>query len=223
MSSLRGWWGTFSYNYGWSDYVTYIDGWIPKLALSVPIIGYLILFNDKISELLVFKELANEETIKFGLSGIERLRLIYFGLIFLGVSNLVYLFKKPYQFKHGKNLVDYTRTALDLFTLSAYIQIESTIRHEGHLTVEVKGRDSVWKDFLLATNNTKVVDWEGTKSKYGDLLRNLLAENFFRYDRKRRCWLTLCLFLTTVGYVFMLAPSFDLFVKVCVSVFDGVV
>lgn len=89
MRSLKGWWQTFSYNYCWSDYVAYIDGWIPKLALSVPIIGYLILFNDKISEILIFKELANEDTLSFGLSGVQRLRLIYFGLILLGVSNFI--------------------------------------------------------------------------------------------------------------------------------------
>ena len=230
MKSIGAWWQTFSYNYCWSDYVAYIDGWIPKLALSVPIIGYLILFNDKISELLVFKELANEEIIQFGLSGIERLRIIYFGLIFLGISNLIYLLKKPYQFKHGKNLADYTRTGLELFTLGDYIQIHGTIRHEGHLTLHGKYYDSEWDGFLEVSKNTgegteKITrdgDWEGAKSKYGGLLRGLLAENYFRYDTKRRFWLSLCLIATTLGYFLMLVPSFDLFMKVCISTFGTV-
>jgi len=39
MSSVKIWWQTFSYNYCWSDYVKYIDGWIPKLALSEESMG----------------------------------------------------------------------------------------------------------------------------------------------------------------------------------------
>ena len=83
MRSLKSWWQTFTYNYSWSDYVGYIDGWIPKLALSVPILGYLILFNDSVSEIISFKHLAKEEINSFGLEGASRLRLLYFGLIFL--------------------------------------------------------------------------------------------------------------------------------------------
>ena len=78
-------WETFTYNYSWSDYVGYIDGWIPKLALSVPILGYLILFNDSVSEILSFKYLAKEGVGDFGLEGATRLRLLYFGLICLGI------------------------------------------------------------------------------------------------------------------------------------------
>lgn len=228
MRSLKSWWQTFSYNYSWSDYVKYIDGWIPKLALSVPIIGYLILFNDKVSDLLIFKAIANEDTLLFGLTGIQRLRLIYFGLIFLGISNFIYLLKKPYQFKLGTNLVDYTRTCLEVFTLGDYIQMHGTIRHEGHLTLHGKYYDSEWDGFLDAAKNTgegtdKVQrdgDWEGAKSKYGGLLRDILAENFFRYDIGRRFWLSLCFALSTTGYLLMLTPSVDLFIKVCVSTFS---
>lgn len=225
MRSLKSWWRIFSYNYCWSDYVAYIDGWIPKIALSVPIIGYLILFNDKISEMLIFKELANEEALSFGLNGIQRLRLLYFGLIFLGVSNFIYKLKKPYQFKFGSNLVDYTRTCLEVFTLSDYTQIHGTIRNEGHLTRSGKYYDSEWEGFRNASTNigegtNKVErngDWERAKSKYGGLLRGILSENFFRYDIGRRFWLSLCIFLSTLGYLLMLAPSIDLFLKVCIS------
>ena len=106
MRRIKSWWRGFIYNYRWSDYVVYIDGWIPKLAFSVPILGYLILFNDKISGLLIFQQLANEQLSSFGLSGVQRLRLLYFGLIFLGVSNFIYHVRKPYQFKFGSNFID---------------------------------------------------------------------------------------------------------------------
>jgi hypothetical protein len=52
-------WSTFSYNYRWSDYVAALDGWIAKSAMTVPIVGYLILFNDSVSEHLSFNTLAS--------------------------------------------------------------------------------------------------------------------------------------------------------------------
>ncbi|ESQ09362.1 MAG TPA: hypothetical protein DIW77_05960 [Chromatiaceae bacterium] len=61
MNPIQYKWQRVVYNYRWSDYVGYIDDWIPKIALSVPIVGYLILFNDRVSDMLVFKDLTNEQ------------------------------------------------------------------------------------------------------------------------------------------------------------------
>ena len=227
MRSLNFWWSDFSYNYRWSDYVKYIDGWIPKLALSVPIIGYLILFNDKMSELLIFDEIANEDTLPFGLSGLQRLRILYFGLIFLGISNFIYHINKPRHFKLGTNLADYTKVCLEMLNLGDYSQMHHTIREEGHLTPNGKYYDSEWDGFEESATNTnegtdqvlRDGDWEGAKRKYGGLLREILAENYFRYDIKQRFWLSLCLTLSTIGYALLLVPSLDLFIKVCVSSF----
>ena len=218
-------WQTFIYNYRWSDYVNYIDGWIPKLALAVPVLGYLILFNDQITQSIVFKKIANEGSLEFGLESVERLRLIYFGLIFLGVSNFLYRIKKPHQFKFGDNFVDYCRTGLEIFTLGDWIDMHGSIRHQGHLSTKGKYYDSQWDGFLEAAENTgegshKVErdgDWEIAKRKYGGLLRDILYENFFRSDISRRGWLTFCLSLSTLGYLFLLLPSLDLFIKVVIS------
>ena len=227
MNAIKNRWQTFIANYRWSDYVVFIDGWIPKLALSVPVFGYLILFNDKISEILIFKELANEQSITWGLSGAERLRLLYFGLIFLSVSNVIYRIKKPYQFKFGTNLIEYSRTCLETFTLSNYIDMHNNIRDEGHLTISGTYFDSEWRGFLEAAKNTgegtdKVIrdgGWESAKSQYGNLLRNILSEAFFRCDTSRRNWLTICISISTLGYICLLLPSLDLFIKVLLTTF----
>ena len=211
---------TFKYNYRWSDYVRYIDGWIPKLALSVPILGYLILFNDKISDILTFKTIINEESLSFGLSGLQRLRLLYFGLIFLGISNFIYRLKKPYLFKFGTNLVDYTKTCLELFTNSDYLQMSHTIQQEGALTSGGKYCEEEWNCFSDASKNiydSEAKGWEITKSKYGGLLRGMLNDIFFRYDRGRRFWLSTCLTLSSLGYILLVTPSIDLFIKVFIS------
>ena len=85
-SYWRSRWSSFDYNFGWSDYVFLFDGWVAKCAMAVPIIGYLILFNDTISQQLSFNKLASEDVLGFGLSSAARLKFIYFGLIFFGFS-----------------------------------------------------------------------------------------------------------------------------------------
>lgn len=222
ISSLKWWWQTFEYNYSWSDWVPYIDGWIPRFSLLFPVVGYLILVNDEIAKLLEFHHLTGTEHYAWGLSAVTRLRLMYYGLFFLGVSNFIYRLRKPYAFRFGSNVADYTRTALDLFTLSDYVQINDTIGHEGHRTLDGKYYDSEWDGFLKAARNegegTERVrstgSWEDAKRQYGSLLRSMLRENFFRSCIRRRISLTICLLLSTLGYVLLAIPSIDLFAKV---------
>jgi hypothetical protein len=213
-------WDTFSYNYRWSDYVSLFDGWIARCSMAVPIIGYLILFNDSISQHLSFNNLANENLVWFGLSSILRLKLIYFGLIFLGAANIIYRWRRPFVFKIGTNRFDYVEKALEHFTVSAYIDIHGTIRHQGHHTLHGKYDDAEYDAFLdLAVGEgpagaARDVNWAAAKSRYEGLLRAMLIENFARNDVKRRFSLSCCLALSLTGYLLLAIPSADLLIKV---------
>jgi hypothetical protein len=218
-------WQIFWYNFGWSDWVAYIDGWIPRFALFVPVIGYLILFNDSVGTVLVFEYLAEERITQFGLSGQERLRFVYFGLFALGISNLIFRFKKPYVFTFGTNRSDYMRTCLEVFTFQDFLQLHGTIRHRGHLTLDGKYYDSEWDGFVEAATNTgegtdrveRDGSWDEARGRYGSLLRSILGETFFRGNTQRRFWLLLCVALSTLGYILLSMPSVDLFIKVVLS------
>ena len=150
---------------------------------------YLILFNDSVSQHLSFKILAGETTSWLDLSSSARLKLIYFGLIFLGCATILYRLRRPYVFKIGTNQFDYVERALTHFTASAYIDIHGTIRHEGHHTPHGKYYDSEYKAFLnlalgkldeLGHRREGTADWNQAKSKYEELLRSMLIENFLR-------------------------------------------
>ena len=227
MNKLNAWWSTFKYNYAWSDWVGYIDGWIPRFSFFFPIIGYMILFNDQISQMIQFKQITHQSTYDWGLSAATRLRFVYYGLFFLGVSYFIYRFKKPYAFRFGKDFVEYTKTALENFTYGDFVQIHSTIRREGHLTLDGKYYDSEWDGFAKAARNAgegtervaRTGSCEEAKKQYGSLLRSILRENFFRNDTKKRAWLSCCLFLSTAGYILLAIPSIDLFAKITISSF----
>lgn len=216
-------WSTFEYNFGWSDWVGYIDGWIPRFAFFVPIIGYLILFSDQIGGSLNFNTLAGS-VVDFGLTGQERLRYVYFGLFFLGISNLFYRQKRPYNFKFGTDRINYSRTALESFTYQDFFSLHSKNRKEPH-TIEGKYYEAEWDNFMMCSvdhadgRTGHPVSWEDGKSKYGSLLRSILSEEFFRGNSQRKFWLVLCIFLSSLGYVLLLIPSGDLFIKVICSTF----
>lgn len=220
--SFKSWWGTFWYNFGWSDWVSYIDGWMPRLSLSVPLIGYLVLFNDTVGESLEFMHITASAVNDFGIDGTQRLRFIYFGLIALGLSNFLYRLKKPFAFRYGNNLVDYTKTCLEIFTLGDFVNMHGNIRSQGHLTLDGKYYDSEWDGFLKEASNegegtdnvTRTGSWENAKSLYGSLLRSILRETYFRQNTSRRGWLCFCVLLSTVGYALLAVPSADLFIKV---------
>jgi hypothetical protein len=216
-------WSAFDYNYGWSDYVYLFDGWVAKCAMAVPIIGYLILFNDTISQHLSFNKLASENVLGFGLSSVARLKLIYFGLIFLGSANILYRIRRPFVFKIGTNQFEYVGNALKHFTVSAYIDIHGLIRHEGHHTLHGKYYDAEYDAFLnlalgekgdRSQRDESTADWTQAKSRYEGLLRSMLIENFYRNNVKRRLSLTGCIFLSLLGYALLFIPSLDLFIKV---------
>jgi hypothetical protein len=215
-------WGSFNYNYGWSDYVYLFDGWVAKCAMAVPIVGYLILFNDTISQRLSFDSLASENVISIGLSSAARLKLIYFGLIVLGSANILYRIRRPFVFRIGTNRFEYVETALKHFTISAYIDIHGLIRHEGHHTLHGKYYDAEYDAFLdLAlgergerSRDESTADWTQAKRRYEGLLRSMLIENFYRNNVTRRMSLSCCIFLSLLGYALLFIPSLDLFVKV---------
>jgi hypothetical protein len=226
IDSIRTWWRTFRYNYCWSDWTAYIDGWIPRFSLFFPIAGYLILFNDSVSQALQFKELTDEST-DWGLSGRERLRFLYYGLLFLGLSNFLYRIRLPYLFRFGTNIVDYTNTALEFFHFGDFQDMHHRIGQDGHISRDGKYYDSEWNGFKEAANNTdegrdsvqRNGNWEDAKRQYGGLLRSIIRENFLAGDQSRRGYLTLCLIISSFGYILLIIPGVDLFAKVTVSTF----
>ncbi len=217
----------FLINYRWSNHVSYIDGWIPKASLLIPILGYLILFNDATADFINFNTIANEKNINFGLIGNSRLKMIYFAFMFLGISNLWYRMRRPYQFRFGTDVMQYTRTALEVFKLTDYRDIHHRIRHEGHNTSGGKYYDSEWDGFIEAARNIgegtgqvkHTGDWEKAKSKYGNLLRGILDDAYYEADTTRRVDLSFCLVLSTIGYILLTIPSGDLFIKILLTLF----
>lgn len=214
-----------------SDYVGRLDGWIPRLSFAVPIVGYLILFNDSIAKNLTFVELTSGHSA-LGLSGGARLKFLYLGLVLLGLANIIYRWRRPYVLRQAQDLNSYIELGLRNFTILTFIDLHEKIRHSGFDAYTRHGKyyDAEWDAFLdhaIGENtgnralgrNPKSAHWVEAKAKYEGLLRSILTETFFRENtRTRRGWLVICLAIATVGYLLLAVPSLDLFLKVMAAI-----
>lgn len=224
-------WSVFTYNFGWRNYVEWLDGGIAKISIGFPIIGYLILFNDAIVRNLSFFELTSVHS-HFGLSGGARLKFIYIGLLFIGISNLIYRVKRPYVLRLARDAYTFVEMGLKNFTIGTFIDLHEQIRYSGvgEFTRHGAYYDDEWDAFLdravgkggegdLRSRNPKALHWNEAKSQYEGLLRDILIETFFRESTQtRRSWLVICLLIAAFGYICLAIPSLDLFIKVIVEI-----
>jgi hypothetical protein len=218
-------WQIFDYNFGWTSYINLIDGWIARCSVAVPIVGYLIIFNDTIVEYISFDKITGGGVSPFYLDSVNRLRLLYFALISLGIANLIYKFRRPWVFKVGRDTKEFIVNGLNIFTPTDYIRFHGTIRHEGHLTVYGKYYDSEWEGFLkqaIGIEGKSVSEnvpghWNDAKNQYEYLLRCILEETFFRHSITNRISLCFSIIFSFVGYALLLLPSADLFFAVLKS------
>jgi hypothetical protein len=209
---------TFKYNYRWSDYVWLLDGWVAKLSLAVPLLGYAILFNDTVAQHIAFDRLANENTLHFGLSSSARLKLMYFGLVFVGLANILFRIRRPFVLRRGRGPEEFVKNSLETFTAREYISINDDISRGETYTQYPKYYVADFNDFLNqaigSEQSPNSAHWADAKAKHEVMLRSMLLEFYFKNDRKRRYALSVCIFLAAIGCLCLLIPSADLFAKV---------
>lgn len=233
--SLRFHWHGFSYNYHWQDYTFLFRGNIAKVSAFVPLVGYLLIFNDGITEYLTFENLAPQDSSTFFFSSETRLRFVYFGLIFLGLSEAIYIIRRPYVIKLGDSFWNYKDRIMRLASPRYFIEAHSKIRRSGFdpFTQGGKYYDRDYEDFIemclgarpgssikKAYEDEKPANWDEASKRFEPLLTGMMEEIYFTEGRKHRVSLSLAIITALLGYGFLAIPSFELFVRV-VSVTVG--
>ena len=154
------------------------------------------------------------------------MRLLYFGFLLLGAANLLFIWAKPKELQLGTDIVTYKKNSFDHYTTTEFCEIQKQITENADEGVNNAVNDIEWKSFIEATaaeelgsNKSKVGNWEEAKQTHKDVLSVLLGYNFHKQDR-RRPWALIPIFLIgAFGYLCLLAPSFDLFIKVMRTIF----
>lgn len=222
-------WQTLAYNYHWSDYAYLFRGGLARAAATVPVFGYLIIFNDGIAYYLSFEKIAPQVEFSGFFSSDTRLRLIYFGLIFLGAAELLYLARRPHIMKLGDSFEKYKSRVLSYASPRYFIEANSSIKRSDSdpWTQGGKYYDRDYEDLMEmclgsrpgqsireAYESGKKANWQEAITRFEPLVTGIMEEIYFKEGRKRRVSLSIAVFMAVVGYAFLLLPSADLFVRV---------
>lgn len=211
--------------------------------MIIPILGYLILFNDSVATHLTFNKLTSGDPSFFDMSIGARLKFLYLGLLLLGIANILYQLFRPYAMRIGIDEFQYMERALQHFNLETYIQLNGAIRSSGYdpKTIHGKYYDDEWQGFLTAAsgrttpyespqndinkfqqNFANEAHWVEAKNKYESLLRSILTETYFNQKTSRRSWLVICLLLAATGYLLLAIPSIYLMLTVFQSIINSI-
>lgn len=234
LSWIRLKWDVFCYNFHWQQYPALLGGNVGRLTAFIPLIGYLVLFNDGISQFLTFNTLVRDSDTVAQMTVSTRLRFLYFGLIFIGLSQLIYFLRRPHVVRLGKNIFEFKDRMLALASPSVFIEINGKIRRSGidPYTQGGKYYDRDYEGFIeMATgskpgnsmrdayNAEKAADWDAAVRRYEPLLTGMLEEHYFAEGTKRRFSLSIAIVLGFLGLVLLAIPSAELFIRVVRSTF----
>jgi hypothetical protein len=102
--------------------------------------------------------------------------------------------------------------------------MHGNIQKKGSISIEGTYHDSEWDRFADAANTNeewkdirRYADWGKATKTHGGLLRSILKESFHYGNRQRRGWLSICVVLSTIGYLPLFIPGVDLIIKVAMS------
>lgn len=115
---------------GWDVLEKVCNNQFSKLIGALPVIGYFILFNDEIADVLTFKFIsgqANTEVNAFFLNSLLKLRLIFFGSILLFLSNMFFLYFRPEELKVANGEFAFSGVVKESYTIYDLRRIEDQV------------------------------------------------------------------------------------------------
>ncbi|WP_299919598.1 hypothetical protein [uncultured Roseobacter sp.] len=103
---------------------------LTRVVALVPIIGYIILFNDQIAEIASFRMIAGVEPnakTPFYLSGLDKMRLVFFGSLLLLISNLIFRIFRPRVLDLAKGEMEFAARVGERYSVHELASMEAQV------------------------------------------------------------------------------------------------
>lgn len=185
-----------------------------RVVALIPVVGYLILFNDEIVGMVSFDALAGvDETRRspFLLDGLTKLRLVFFGSLFVFCSFLTYRLFRPGVLEASKNALEFSELVRQQYSVHELALIEERV----HSKTWIERTDAFWT--VLGRRRSKKPLVSGYRpdvradmlSKHGDYIGFLAREwwegMMHTYRPARICSLVFGI----GGYAMLAIPTLD--------------
>lgn len=199
----------------WQSVELVANNGIARVVGLVPLVGYLILFNDEIAGIASFDVLAgsrNEDISPFILSSLAKMRLVFFGSLFVFFSNVIFRIFRPKELDQSKGDLEFALRVRDCYSVHDIAEMEADIS-----AIEWKSRLSIFWEVLGEVRSGKPLvsgfrpDVRETMfSKHGDYIHFLAREWWVGRMHTFRIARVASLTLGVAGFLLLAFPTIDI-------------
>ncbi|WP_394181442.1 hypothetical protein [Yoonia maritima] len=200
----------------WPFVKSYAGSEFVKFAAAVPVFGYLILFNDDVIASLSFSRIAGVETNEhdpFWLSSLTKLRLAFFGGIFMLAANFLQTWRSPRTLAHSSTDFEFADRVVSTHSFGEIVAMQK----------EVLSDEWVWRTPMMKSLNRNSRELEIKHPDYSayadktvilrkgqDYLRGLSREWWSGQMHKDWAWRYTIIALASIGYIMLILPTLDI-------------
>lgn len=197
-----------------------------RVVALIPFAGYLILFNDEIAGMVSFNAIAGvgeAERSPFLLESLTKLRLVFFGSLFVLCSFLIYRLFRPEELEASKNDLEFSELVRQRYSVYELAQIEERV----HSELWIERTDAFWN--VLGQRRSKKPVVSGFRpdvrtqmfSKHGDYIGFLAREWWEGMMHTHRPARICSLAFGVGGYAMLAIPTLDIAQAVLLHLFAG--
>ena len=188
---------------------------LSKLIGIVPLVGYLILFNDEMAEFISFDYIVgrgSDEASPFFVGPLSKLRLVFFGSLLLFISNVLFQIFRPKELRMARDEFTFSELVRENFSVYELQSMEASI----HSKNWIPRLETFWVVLGQARQRKPVVsgfrfDVRASMFRdHGPYIYHLSREWWVgcMHSRKPARWFTFC--LAILGYLMLAVPSVDI-------------
>ena len=188
---------------------------LARVVGLVPLVGYLIIFNDEIAGIATFGTIAgvdNDDVSPFILSSLAKMRFVFFGSLFVLFANLIYRAFRPKVLDSSKGDIEFSTRVRDSYSVYELASMEEQVFSD-----HWKPRTPFFWIVLDKIRSKKLIvsgyrpDVRAAMfSKHGDYIQFLAREWWIGMMHTFRGARLASMILGITGYILLAVPTFDI-------------
>ena len=205
------------------------------MTIFVPVIGYMLLLNDYVVEYL---SLSNELIVGGESEGtsaepitdsFDRLRLIYFGLIFVGAASFMFKVLCPPEILQSENEYAFVGVELDIMTSERFADAKERLSNwPGSVPQKLKGKIDQVRGLKLSealhsagaiytSDKSGALVWEDWINRNRAAISEVLSIQFDVLNQSKLIWRACILSFYVLGFSIVLWPSASVFRQILIT------
>ncbi|MGH1477396.1 MAG: hypothetical protein ACRBM6_01480 [Geminicoccales bacterium] len=205
----------------WADIHSVGNSNLAKSTILMPIVGYMIVFNENLVEYFYLSEIfvwQDDKQLSY------RLFLFYFGLSFIGMASLSFQYFCPKTIKLHPTIIEHVekeRSVISRYRINYLIEkIVNEYKMISKYDIWISPYLEASIDTIIANNDDESQDSSRTaKLSDEELTNEILKTYWFVQNRKGKNSRLLTSILYALGFFLLAIPTIDTFLRISTSFF----